>query len=88
MIWASPFHIILAIWVRIRVRVTGNARITTVLGMGMFKTWGSSYHCKTGREKRERLFTINKKFPENPVGKKIEHDLIFGQFGGKFPGEF
>ena len=86
MIWASAFHIFLAIWVRVRVRVTGNARI--ILEMGMFKTWGCPYHCKTGREKRERLFTINKKFPKNPVGKKMEHDLIFGQFSGKFSGEF
>ena len=54
-----------------------------------FWEWGCSKRwddCGTGREKRERLFTINKKFPENPVGKKMELDLIFGQFGGKFPG--
>ena len=34
-IWASPSHITLAIWVRVRVRVTGDAHITRVLGMGM-----------------------------------------------------
>ena len=32
MIWASPSHITLAIWVR--VRVTEDAHITSVLGMG------------------------------------------------------
>ena len=37
---------------------------------------------------REVVYTINKTFPENPVGKKMEQDLIFGQFGGKFPGAF
>ena len=31
LIWASPSHITLAIWVR--VRVTGDAHITRVLGM-------------------------------------------------------
>ena len=34
-IWASPSHITLAIWVRVRARVTGDAHITRVLGMGM-----------------------------------------------------
>ena len=43
------FHIISAIWVRVRIRVTGNTRITTVLLMGTFKTWGCPYHCDTGR---------------------------------------
>ena len=35
MIWVSPSHITLAIWVRvsISVRVTGDAHITRVLGM-------------------------------------------------------
>ena len=43
MIWASPSHITLAIWVR--VRVTGDTNITRVLGMGMpplnvtYKPW-------------------------------------------------
>ena len=36
-IWASPSHITLAIWVR--VRVTEDAHITRVLGMGKPKTW-------------------------------------------------
>ena len=31
------------------------------------------------------LFTIYKKFAENPVGKKMEHDLL-GRSIGKFPG--
>ena len=35
MIWASPSHITLAIWVSVRVRVTGDAHITRVFGMGM-----------------------------------------------------
>ena len=35
MIWASPSHITLAIWVRVRVRVTGDAHITRVSGVGM-----------------------------------------------------
>ena len=37
-IWAYRSHIALAIWVRIRLRVTGDAHITRVLGMGMPKT--------------------------------------------------
>ena len=37
-IWTSPSHITLAIWVR--VRVTGDAHITRVLGTGMAKTRG------------------------------------------------
>ena len=39
---ASPSHITLAIW--LRVRVTGDALITRVLGMGMPKTRGYPYH--------------------------------------------
>ena len=38
MIWASPSLITLTNWVRVRVRVTGDANITRVLGMGMPKT--------------------------------------------------
>ena len=45
-IWASPSHITLANWVR--VRVTEDAHITRVLGMGMPKAWGCSYHRDTG----------------------------------------
>ena len=30
------------------------------------------------------FFTIYKRFPENPVGKQIKHDL--GRSSGKFPG--
>ena len=48
LIWVSPPHITLAIWVRLRVRVTGDAHITRVLGMGMPKTRGFPYHCDTG----------------------------------------
>ena len=41
MIWASPSHITSAIWVRIKVRVTGDTHITrSELGIGMHKTWG------------------------------------------------
>ena len=43
-IWASPSHITLAIWVR----VTGDANITRCLGMGMPKTRGRPYHCDIG----------------------------------------
>ena len=41
-----PSHITLAIWVR--VRVTGDAHITSVSGMGMYKTRRYLYHCDTG----------------------------------------
>ena len=34
-IWVSPSHITLAIWVRVKVRVTGGAHITGVLGTGV-----------------------------------------------------
>jgi len=37
-IWAYSSHITLAIWVRIRVRVTGDAHITRVLGIH----WGDA----------------------------------------------
>ena len=47
-IWASFSHITSAIWVRVRVRVTGDAYITRVLGMGMLKTRGCPYHFDTG----------------------------------------
>ena len=43
MIWTSPSDITLAMWVRVRVRITGDAHITRV--MGMPKTRGCSYHC-------------------------------------------
>jgi len=48
-IWASPPHITLAIWVR--VRVTGYAHITRDLGMRMPRTWPWAecpYHCDSG----------------------------------------
>ena len=38
LIWASPSHITLAIWVRVRIWVTGDAHITGVSGVGMPKT--------------------------------------------------
>ena len=47
MIWASTFQITLAIWVRVRVRVTGDASITGVLRMEMPKTRGYPYHSDT-----------------------------------------
>ena len=33
--WLFPSHITVAVWVRVRFRVTGDAHITRVLGMGM-----------------------------------------------------
>jgi len=48
-IWASPSHINLAIWVRVRVR--GDAHITRFLGIGMPRTWGCPYHCDSGKGK-------------------------------------
>ena len=45
-IWTSPSHITLAIWVRFR--VTGDAHITRVLGMGMPKTLVFPYQCDVG----------------------------------------
>ena len=41
-IWASPSHITLAIW--IRVRVIGDAHITRVLGLGIPITRECPYH--------------------------------------------
>ena len=53
-IWASPSHITLAIWVR----VTGDAHVTRVLGMGMAKTGGC--HCdKDTLETRRKLGRVN-----------------------------
>ena len=47
-IWVFPSHISFAIWVRVRVRVTGDAHITRVLGMRMPETRECPYHCDTG----------------------------------------
>ena len=68
MIWASPSHIALAIWVR--VRVTGDAHIATILGMRMPKTLGCPYHCHTERE-------INKSVPteESKIHKLFHADV-------------
>ena len=49
-IWTFPFHITLAILIRVRVRVTGDANITRVLGMRMPKTRKYPYHSDTGLE--------------------------------------
>ena len=43
-IWASPSHITLGPWVSVEVRVTGDAHITRLLGMGC------PYHCDIGRD--------------------------------------
>ena len=53
MIWASPSYITLAIWVRVRVRVTEDAHITRVLGMRMPKTRGCPYLCDRGKGRSE-----------------------------------
>ena len=47
-ILVSPSRIALTIWVMVRVRVTGDAHIIRVLGMGMYKTRRYLYHCDTG----------------------------------------
>ena len=47
---ASPSLITLAIWVRVGVRVTGDAHITRVLGMVMPKTRGGPYNCDTSNQ--------------------------------------
>ena len=47
-IWVCPSHITLAIWVKVRIRVVGDAYITRVLGMGIPKTGGCPYHCDRG----------------------------------------
>ena len=52
-ILASPSHITLTI--RVRVRVTEDAHIIRVLGMGMPKTQGCPYYCDSG-EGRDLLF--------------------------------
>ena len=48
MIWESPSHITLVIWVKVRVRTTGDEYIIRFLGMGMPKTRECTYHCDTG----------------------------------------
>ena len=65
MIKASPSHITLATWVRVRVRVTGDAHISWVLGMGMPKTQGWSYHCNSDRGDRDSPHTplFHREFP-------------------------
>ena len=49
-----PFSITLAIWVR--VRVTEDAHITRVLGMGMPKTQGCPYHCDSEKKTLRSYF--------------------------------
>ena len=44
----------LTTWVRVRVRVTGDAHITRVLGMGTPKTRGCPCHCDTGKFRMQR----------------------------------
>ena len=44
-LWVSPSHIISAIWLRVRVRVIGDAHITRVLDMP--KTRGCPHHSDT-----------------------------------------
>ena len=51
-IWASPSHITLAIWVR----VTGDTLITMVLGMGMPQMRGCPYHCDTATVVRTKVW--------------------------------
>ena len=43
-----PFYITLAIWVKVRVRVAGDAHITRALGIRIPTTGGSPYHCDRG----------------------------------------
>ena len=50
MIWASPSHVTFAIWVRVRIRVTGDAHFTRVLGIGMPKTRRCPYHCESAKK--------------------------------------
>ena len=45
-IWVFPSHITFAIWVRVKVRVTGDVHSTW--GKGMPKVRGFPYHCDTG----------------------------------------
>ena len=47
-IWASTSHITLAIWIKVRFRVTGDAHITRLFEMGMPKRRGCTYHCERG----------------------------------------
>ena len=58
-IWAFPSHITLAIRVRVRVRDTGDANITRVLGTGMPKKQGCPYHCDsdTGEESDTKFYS-------------------------------
>ena len=73
-IWTFPSHITLAIWVwvRARIRVTGNAHITRVLGMGMPKTRGCPYHFDIGTLKtRRKVGRVN--------FRKVFWDVYLGQ---------
>ena len=59
LIWASPSHITLAIWVR--VRVTGDAHITSVLVMGMpISLWHRSVYELIWRNETRRLNVIKR----------------------------
>ena len=48
-IWASPSHIILAIWVKVRVGVIGDANTSLPVGLGMGMP--NPYHCDRGKKK-------------------------------------
>ena len=59
-IWASPSHITLKIWVRVRVRVTGDIHSSRVFGMGMPKMRRCSYHFDVNL--RGRLLKVKEKW--------------------------
>ena len=62
-IWASPSHITLAIWVRVWVRVTGDAHITSVLGIGdahITETAVVSFPLESGSEGLELIYSWSK----------------------------
>ena len=82
MIWASPSHITLAFW--IRVRVTENAHITRVLGMRMPKMWGCPYHLVNavflydrGTEVQQfRRLVMSEIYCRHPRQKKFEFSFV------------
>ena len=61
---ASPSHIILAIWLRVRVRVIGDAHITRVLDMGMPKKRECPHHSDTTTILRNEKKTQGTRFEQ------------------------
>ena len=77
-IWASPSHTTLVIWVRVgvRVRVTGDARITRCLGMEMPKTQGAHVTVTSASSTRDLVTRLKQSYS----AISLPADVLWGSF--------